>query len=437
MVQKLAVLGGGISGLSLAYYLKKYAPNDEVVVFEKAACSGGVIDSCIIGDLVLDKGPKTIRKSSGRDLLEMIGELGLIDNLITASLETKNRYIFYKNSLKKLPSSFFDFLVSPLTRASLIPLIQELFSKVTPYEDLSIGEFAKRHMGKDLAEKVVEPFVRGVCGASMDVLSLRSCFPRVYELAQEHGSIIRGMIKTQKKSDKTLFNLKGGFVSLIHALADCGTFQVMCHQNVKELKWQNGKAAVVTEEKTFLVDKVFSTLPLDAMQHLLEPFEGAHHEVFHRIAYESMVGVSCSFKQDVIKKKGFGYLVPSTEHQPIFGAIFDSCIFPTLDKSQLTKMTFLMPSYPKQQAIEITLNMLKKHLDIDQTPSHMQVFDYDKALLSYPVGFHKILEEWLAHLAFCAPWLVCCGNYRHPPGVNYCVSFSKRIAKEHGAAYAN
>jgi oxygen-dependent protoporphyrinogen oxidase len=437
MGQKLAVLGGGISGLCLAYYLKKYAPEDQVVVLEKSSCVGGVIDSYVAGDLVFDKGPKTIRKSSGQDLLEIIHELGLQQKLITASLEIKNRYIFHNNSLKKLPTSFVEFFISSLTRSSLLPLIKELFLKASTCEDLSIGDFARKHLGKTLAENIVEPFVRGVCGASMEMLSLRSCFPRIYELEQKYGSILKGMIKNKKASDKQLFNLKGGFVSLINALESCGSFEVMRCQNVKALKWQNGKVVISTEEKTFLVDKVFSTLPLDVMQKLLQPLGGARHEVFDHVAYESLVGVSCAFRQDVIKKKGFGYLVPSKENQPIFGAIFDSCIFPSLDQSQLTKLTFLMPAYPEEKAKEIACQMLKKHLDIQKFPSYMQVFNYDKALLRYPVGFNKMLKDWLEKLTLCSSWLVCCGNYRHPPGVNYCVSFSKKIAKEHGVGNEN
>jgi oxygen-dependent protoporphyrinogen oxidase len=432
MGRKLAVLGGGISGLCLAYYLKKYYPEDEVKVFEKNSRPGGVIDAYKFKDLVFDKGPKTIRKSSGQDLLTIIDELGLSSEVITASLATKHRYIFYKNSLKKVPTSLIQWLVSPLTRVSLIPLIKELFIKKSTLDDLSIGDFAREHVGLALAENIVEPFVKGVCGSHMDKLSLRSCFPRLFELKQEHGSIIKGMLKNKKKSDKQLFNLKGGFARLIDALASLGTFEIKYHQNVKDLKWHNGKASIITEEKTFFADKVFSTLPLNVMQTLLHSVDSNQHRVFDETFYESLVGVSCAFKEDVLKKKGFGYLVPIKENQQVFGAIFDSCIFPDMDGSLHTKITLLMPDCSDSKARDILNITLQKHLNIRQQPAHIQVFNYHKALVRYPVGFYKILDNWLAEIKTKAPWLECCGNYRHPPGVNYCVAFSKEIAKTHG-----
>jgi oxygen-dependent protoporphyrinogen oxidase len=432
MGQKLAVLGGGISGLCLAYYLKKYYPEDEVTVFEKNPRPGGVIDAYKMQDLVFDKGPKTLRKSSAADLLAIIEELGLSGQLITASLETKHRYIFYKNSLKKLPTSLSAWLFSPLTRSSVIPLIKELFLKKSSLDDLSIGDFAREHVGSALAENVVEPFVTGVCGSDMDTLSLRSCFPRLFELKQEYGSIIRGMLKNKKKSDKQLFNLKGGFVTLIEALANLKTFEIQCHQNVKELQWHDGKASIITEDKTFFADKVFSTLPLHVMQTLLEHVNCHKHKIFDLCSYKSLTGVSCAFKDDVLKKKGFGYLVPKKENQPVFGALFDSCIFPGMDTSQLTKITVLMPYVSHAKALDNLEKILKEHLNIEQTPKHIQVFTYEKALMHYPVGFYKHLQQWLVEMQSKAPWLECCGNYRHPPGVNYCVSFSKQIAKDHG-----
>jgi protoporphyrinogen oxidase len=103
-----------------------------------------------------------------------------------------------------------------------------------------------------------------------------------------------------------------------------------------------------------------------------------------------------------------------------------------MDTSQLTKITLLMPYVSHKKALDTLNKILKEHLNIEQTPSHIQVFFYEKALVRYPVGFYKHLKEWLLEIKTKAPWLECCGNYRHPPGVNYCVSFSKQIAKDHG-----
>ena len=374
MGQKIAVLGGGISGLCLAFYLKKYAPQDHIVLFEKSSKVGGVIDAVSHGSMIFDQGPKTLRKSTGQDLLELIEQLGLSKKLLVAP-SNQPRYIFYQNGF--------------------------------------------------------EPFIRGICGADMEQLSMRCCFPGLLSLEQEYGSIIQGMIKTRKASDKSLFNLQGGLVSLVRALSECGSFRVLYNQHIQSLKQESNQVQVVTQEGVAKYDQVFCTLPLYALQPMLEPSELAKHQVFDKISYESLTAVSCAFEEDVLLQKGFGYLVPKKENQPIYGALFDSCIFPNLDQSHMCKLTMMMPQSSEHVAKELAMSMLKKHLKISAAPAHMHVFHYIKALACYPVHFQEYLEDFLSLLQIQYPKIVLCGNYQHPPGVNYCVKFSKHIAKQH------
>ena len=430
MGQKIAVLGGGISGLCLAFYLKKYAPQDQIVLLEKSSKVGGVIDAVSHGSMIFDQGPKTLRKSTGQDLLELIEQLGLSKKLLVAP-SNQPRYIFYQNGLQKLPASFWQMCSSPLTRKSLWAFVKEVFLPACPQKDVSVGDFARKHFGNFCADYIFEPFIRGICGADMEQLSMRCCFPGLLSLEQEYGSIIQGMIKTRKASDKSLFNLQGGLVSLVRALSECGSFRVLYNQHIQSLKQESNQVQVVTQEGVAKYDQVFCTLPLYALQPMLEPSELAKHQVFDKISYESLTAVSCAFEEDVLLQKGFGYLVPKKENQPIYGALFDSCIFPNLDQSHMCKLTMMMPQSSEHVAKELAMSMLKKHLKISAAPAHMHVFHYIKALACYPVHFQEYLEDFLSLLQIQYPKIVLCGNYQHPPGVNYCVKFSKQIAKQH------
>lgn len=429
MTKTVAVLGAGISGLSLAYYLKKFRPQDQILVLEKLDRVGGVIDADVQGPLIIDKGPKTIRVSAGGDLLEMIQDLGKEQDLIYADHKAQRRYIYTKQALHKLPASLWELVTSPLTRRSIWALIKECFIKPRSSEDQTIGAFARRHFGAALAETVIEPFVMGICGSSMDSLSLQACFPKLHALELEYGSIIKGMMKTKAPQDKRLFNLKGGFASLTSALkSDLGK-SIHLEQNVIELKQQSGKVLIVTDKEEFYVDQVFSTLPLKAMRPLVAK-NVQSDPAFDAFGVESLIGVACVFPQGALNIQGFGYLVPAKEQDCILGALFDSCIFPNLDTSQVCKITVLMK--PQQDKPEsVALEALQRHLGISEEPIMIKAFNYDNALVKYPVGARELLEVWLERVKQSAPWLECCGNYRHPPGVSACVGFSKQLAREY------
>ena len=201
----IKILGGGISGLSLGYYLKKHLQTP-VTVFEKESRPGGMIASQHVGDFFFEKGPRTFMTSRSPALLSLIEELGLKSELIFA--HPQKRYIYYKGKLRSLQQM--------LPKVALRGLLRDWRTSPSS-EDETIRSFGERRFGKWVADFILDPVTAGVYAGSIDHLSVEKCFPKLKEIEKMHGSIVKGFKPRAKGS---LFTLSGGMDMLIDALVE-------------------------------------------------------------------------------------------------------------------------------------------------------------------------------------------------------------------------
>lgn len=432
--KEIIVLGGGISGLSLAWYLKQYSKESSIKVLEKSSRVGGLIG--------YQHGPKTFRVANGEPILELIEDLKLQDKIIYSSEESSKRYLYYKNDLQLIPKSLMGFLTSPLTRKAIIPLFKELFIKKGTLQDESVGDFIRRRFGNYVADVFMEPFVTGICGGDMHKLSMQAYFPTLKQKEQESGSIIKAMFKRGKKRNKgpSLFNLKGGLVTLTDALGKVLGDSILLNHDVKEVRKIHDKVEVITDQGVFLADQVFSAISLGAIKNLKLPFEQEELSFFSEFPTASLASVVLSYKDDVLPVKGFGYLVPSQEKQKILGVLFDSEIFPTLEDSQYkTTLTVMMGGamHPgmlqrnDDELIHTALDALFTHLGVYQSPVVKMVWRHQEAIPQYPLHHKEKLERLKKQLKETCPYFTLAGSYIEQAAVYSCISVSKQIAKDY------
>jgi len=196
---KIGIVGAGISGLATAQALLLREPDAEVVVFEAAAHTGGKVLSemtpqgflCEWGvNAFLDKSPRT---------LELCREIGL--QPISANLAARKRYVYSESELHQLPEKPLQFLSSKLLSIpGRLRVMGEVFSGRTDKDDETLEAFGTRHLGREAFEKLIDPMASGVFAGDARTMSLKSCFPRIREVESEYGSLIRGLIKLQKKA---------------------------------------------------------------------------------------------------------------------------------------------------------------------------------------------------------------------------------------------
>ena len=200
------VVGGGISGLSTAHFLLRQLragrPGGEasVKVIEASDRSGGSIGTERVDGFLFEQGPNGVLDNAP-DTLELISSLGLDEKLLPASPRSSDRYLMREGQLEPLPRSSRAFLFSRVLslRGRFGLLLEPFRPRGRAAADESIAEFGRRRLGQEAVDVLPDPMVTGIYAGDVEALSMKSCFPRMPALEEEHGSLVSGMMRRGKK----------------------------------------------------------------------------------------------------------------------------------------------------------------------------------------------------------------------------------------------
>src|SRR4030042_2508763 len=203
---RLVIIGGGISGLSLAYFLLQQKPSLEITILESEKRAGGKIWTDKVDGFLCESGVNGFLDNRPRTL-ELVSRLSL--RPLRSNENARKRFILSGGKLHRLPESPVSFLSSNLlTLPGRLRVIWEIFTSKGSGRDETLAEFARRRLGREAFEKLIDPMASGIYAGDPEKMSLKSCFPVIYNLEQEYGSLIRAMIRLRKKAKKT--GKKGG-----------------------------------------------------------------------------------------------------------------------------------------------------------------------------------------------------------------------------------
>jgi len=208
----IVVVGGGITGLAAAYYLRKSAGLAglpvRMAIVEASDRLGGKIDTLRKDGFVIEKGPDSFlaRKKA---ILELAVDLGIEDELVPINPSGKKSYIVFRGKLHPMPDGLMLGIpteIAPMLRTGLLSPAGKLragLDFVLPArkgdDDESIGEFLMRRLGREIVERIAEPLLAGIYAGELDKLSLRATFPQFREAELKHGSLILGMRRAMKQ----------------------------------------------------------------------------------------------------------------------------------------------------------------------------------------------------------------------------------------------
>lgn len=245
----IIIAGAGLTGLTLAYYLKKQGRSP--LVIEKADRPGGVIQTQTENGFTFESGPNT-GVLSNREIALLFGELRSHCTLETGQSGAAKRYIMKNGRWQALPSGLFSAITTPLfTLKDKFRILGEPFRKPGTDPDESVADLVKRRLGKSFLDYAVDPFISGIYAGDPSRLVTRYALPKLYALEQNYGSFIMGSVKKarekksedDKKATKEVFSVKGGLGNLIAALEkEIGRGRIIC--GVHDLKVQIGRAHV-------------------------------------------------------------------------------------------------------------------------------------------------------------------------------------------------
>ena len=460
-MKKIAIIGAGISGLSTAYTIERLAGevglDVEVAVFEREERTGGKIWSIKEEGYLCEWGPNGFLDSKPMTL-ELCDYLGIRGQLERSNDNARKRFIYSGGILNRLPENGPMFLQSKLISwPGKIRLAQEFIKpKRTDGVDETLADFARRRLGAEALDKLIGPMVSGIFAGNPETMSLKSCFPRIHELEQQYGGLLKAMVKMakQKKAEikagkqvasaagpaGVLTSFAGGIQELTDATVKKLKGQVRTGQAVTGLKAIDGGWELrLADGSNFDAEIVVSAAPAHVLKELTWSLDGELSELLASIPYAPMNVICFGYEQDKVERdlNGFGYLIPKKEGCEILGTLWDSSIFTGRAPEGHIMLRSMMGGATTPEAIGLsdaevkkrTMGELKKIMGISAEPDFVRIFRHQRAIPQYVVGHADRLaaidEQLKAHTG-----LILTGNAFFGIGLNDCVNAANKAGEQ-------
>ncbi|MEN9917921.1 MAG: protoporphyrinogen oxidase [Bacteroidota bacterium] len=332
------VIGAGLTGLSLAFFMKRKGLN--ILVLEKESRVGGAIRSHAENGFVYEEGPNT-GVIGNPDTVELFQYLGLDTEI--ANSDAEKRLILKDNKWYPLPAGAISFLRTPLFSFSdKFGIAFEPFRKKGTNPDESVGSLAARRIGQSFVDYAVNPFISGIYAGDPNKLVTRYALPKLYNLEQQYGSFIGGAFKKrkepkterEKKITRKVFSTSGGLGTLIDTLVDkIGDQFLICEATDIQIHKKNTSYQIQYTHKgkalTCSANAVISTVGSYELPKLL-PFVSQHDmDSLTDLNYAKVIQVAVGVDRKSINDKyiSFGGLIPQKEKRQILGVLLPSFCF--------------------------------------------------------------------------------------------------------------
>lgn len=434
MVKRIAIIGGGISGLVAAFYLKRAGA--DVTLYERSNTVGGNIKTETRDGFLYELGPNSVLATP--ELLDLIRDLGLTGEIARPHPAAKYRYILRNGHLQRLPSGPLSLVRTPALSASAkLRLLKEPFIRSKGGKDESVSSFFARRFGRELVNTAVDPFVSGIYAGDPEKLVMRFAFPRIYEMEKASGSVITGMLFGKKSSKRVpkgtprSLTFRQGMQTLPRALESHIGADVRV--NCGELTLSDsrkGSLTIASEMGSEDYDAVILSVPAYAAADLVRELDPKFANELSRVSYPAVSVVYTGFKADDVKEdaKGFGFLVPGSERSKILGSLWNSSVFEQRapDGHHLFT-TFVGGSRSPElcelsddEMIKMVVNELSKIMGISGKPVFTYVKSWKKAIPQANIGYEELLST-IGRFRKKRQNVYVCSNYYGGISVGDCV----------------
>ncbi len=419
---RVCIIGAGISGLTTAYLLKQKGV--DVTVFERSDSPGGNIQTIEKDGYTIEQGPNSLLKSPR--LIDLVRMLGIEDKVIPASEKAKKRYILSGGELEAMgPKSFVNGYFSPKT---LFRLAKEPFVRTKSPEGESVAEFVTRRISGEFLEKAIDPFVSGVYAGDPHDLSMRSAFPKLFEMERDFGSLIMGTFRRKvEKPDPNFprtFSFKGGLKTLIDTMATKVGDGLRLGTTVESIE----DGLIVNGEE---FDAVVVSTPSYVAADLVRSRDAALAETLSGVNYPQVAVVVLGFDGGQIKMNldGFGFLIASSEKRPILGTLFHSAVFPErAPRGMQLLMTFVggvragdgLDSQSDEELRSTVVGQLKDIIGVAGEPKFVHIKRWKRAIPQYRVGYENVTEA-ISQFERANPGFYFCSNFYRGISMSDCV----------------
>lgn len=450
MAEQVVIVGGGVSGLSTAYFLAQAGIRSTIV--EKSGRLGGLIKTDFVEGCYLEAGPDSY-VSAKPAVTELSRELGSLDNEIIPSNDRRRRvFLFRDGKLVPMPRGMVMMvpgrwaptlssgLFSPKTK---LRFLSEIF--VPPRErsgDISVAEFVVSHFGKEVLESVAEPLLTGVYGGDAELLSARSVLPTLFDYERRYGSLIRGVRQHRKKAGPgTLFqSFRRGMQSLTDALAEaCHASVEIVHAEVTDLQRSGNEWRVKAGALWLETENVVLACPASVSANLLEAAAPKLAFELAAIPYSSAIVVTLVYERSQFKHplQGFGLLVPRAERRCAAAVTWANTKFPQKVRAdRVVLRAFIVGANARQLMntskaglIEVIRADLCRLMNLDGAPPlFANVHVWPDSMPQYIVGHQQRCRN-IESLLREHSGLFLANNTCQGVGISDCIARAKETAK--------
>ena len=304
-----------------------------------------------------------------------------------------------------------------------------------PDHEESLSEFVLRRLGREFLDYAINPFVAGVYAGAPEKLGVQQAFPKLHELEQRYGSLIRGQIlgaRERKKEGRVskqkalMFSFRQGLGTLPERFQELLGDSILLRTRALRISKDSGRWLVDAEQggqrRNFHADHVIYAGTAHQLPGVsIEEVPTSELETFRTIYHPPVSSLSLAFPRNRVEHPldGFGLLVPEAEKRKILGALFISTLFPERCPGDQVLLTVFIggtrqpehASLPKQELQELVLKELKSMLGTNAEPVHVFHRFWEKAIPQYEVGYGKIRSK-LDALETSHPGLHFTGNFR-------------------------
>lgn len=461
-IDRIVIIGGGISGLSSAFYLQREAERlgkpVHLTIVDAAPSFGGKINTLQRDGFVIEKGPDSFlaRKQA---MIDLAKDLGLEDELTATNPAAKKTYILHNRKLHAMPPGLVLGIpteIAPFVKTSLLSwggkmrALMDLVLPARPAEgDESLGGFIERRVGTQIMRRIAEPLLAGIYAGDLKKLSLKATFPQFGESEKKYGSLIRGMMANRKTTaaaasakakGNTFLTFKGGLSTVVRALdkALSGAERRLGIKVTEIEKEESGYAVVLENGERLAADRIVVTAQAFAAADLLEPL--ADCKELRDIRYVSVANVVMAFDKATfgLDFDGTGFVVPRSEGLHITACTWTSSKW--LHTSPQDKV--LLRCYvghsedqesvklPDEQLITAVRKDIRETMGITAEPMFTEITRLNDSMPQYPVGHIESMNALRARLRSELPGVWVTGAAFDGVGLPDCVRQGKEAAVE-------
>jgi oxygen-dependent protoporphyrinogen oxidase len=467
-IRRIAVIGGGISGLAAAHRFRELATEAQVTLFEAGSRLGGVVSTVSRDGFQVEQSADNFITTIPWGL-DLCRRLGLTEQLVQTNSSCRRTFVVRRGRLYRLPDGFMMMAPTQLWPMAVTPILSPMGKLRAAFEyfipprrdddDESMAQFVRRRLGRETFDRLVEPLVSAVYAADMEKLSVRATLSRFREMEKQHGSLIRAMRyqmkhkpngNTESGARYSMFvTLSAGLNTMIDAMTaklppesirfNSTVAKIERHNNLWRLFLAGAERSSAEPGPFSEFDAVIVATPAYCAKTLLATIDTELASELGQIDYSgtAIVSVGYDLRQVGHPLDGMGAVVPSIENSPILACSFSSQKYPHRAPAGKTLLRVFvggarrpdLAEMPDAELLPLVLEHLRPLLRIKGEPVFCDIAHWPRTMPQYHVGHQQRVARIEARLALL-PGLKMAGSAFRGVGLPDCIHSGECAAEQ-------